>query len=258
MLHHPYIPLWRSPIRLRTRCFATRAFTLVELVVVLVILAAVAALVLSNVDRTTDDAERIAATATLHTLREAIIGSAAAPGLLSDMKYVPGFRSVNIRTHDLLSDLSYPTEFRTYDPVAKRGWRGPYLRNTQGAANRNPSRNGRFPSSDDRRFENDATFLQRGFYFDATTSPYGVMGDLTAADPWGNPIVLQVPPTTVFSNTPDDAMRFRYARLVSAGADGILTTPLDRLAGMQFDGSKDIRGDDLVLFLIRADVYETE
>lgn len=190
-----------------------------ELLVVVVILAAVAALVVSNVDSARDDAEVTVAQATMHALREAITGSAAAPGYLADMKYVPGFRSVDIRTHDLLSASSYPG-FAEFDPVTRRGWNGPYLRNAR---------------------------------------VIGDTEDLTVADPWGNSIVVQVPPTSAFNGSTGDAKRFRYARLVSAGADGVLTTPLDdRLAGMDTNGDKDLRGDDLVLFLNRADIYEVE
>lgn len=232
-------------------------FTLLELVVVVVILAAVAALVLGNVDRSTDQAEATAARATLQTLREAFTGSTAGAGYLSDMKHVPGFAFANLRPHDLLSPSSYPA-FATFDRVANRGWRGPYLRNAQGVANTNAARNGRFPASGERRFANDQTFLARGFFYDASNSDYGATDDLAAADPWGNPIVLQIPPAAAFSQPTTDAGRFRFARLVSAGPDGALTTPRDRLAGLLADGTMPTRGDDLVLFLDRADVYEAE
>ncbi len=60
------------------------------------------------------------------------------------------------------------------------------------------------------------------------TSPQQISGKL---------IVVQVPPASAFSGSPGDAKRFRYARLVSAGADGVLSTPLDRLGGMLADGT---------------------
>ena len=50
-------------------------------------------------------------------------------------------------------------------------------------------------------------------------------------------------------------IRWRYARLVSAGPDGILSTPRDLCAGRERD-SLAARGDDLVLFLNRADEAE--
>ena len=225
-----------------------------ELLIVIVILAALAALIVSNVGHTTDDAEAVAARATMQTVREAMTGSAAGPGYLADMKYVPNFRCVNVRIHDLLFQGTQPA----FDPTAQRGWRGPYLRNAMGVRNMNAARNGAFPASGEQRTTGDATFLERGFFTDASNSHYGLTGDLAAADPWGNPIVVQVPPTSSFTGTAGDTKRFRYARLVSAGADGVLTTPLSRLAGMLADGTTAARGDDLVIFLNRTDTYEIE
>jgi prepilin-type N-terminal cleavage/methylation domain-containing protein len=244
-----------GPPLLLQRC--RHAFTLMEMLVVVVILAAVAALVVANVDGTREDAEAVVARAAMQTLAEALTGSANAPGYLADMKYIPGFNGANLQTHDLLSPSRYPL-VDSFDPVANRGWRGPYLRNPQGAANTNTARNGRFPTGNERRFQGDATFLERQFFYDATGSYYGVTGDLVAADPWGNPIVVQVPPASAF-NSADDVERFRYARLVSAGPDGFLATRLDdRLAGMLPDGTAAARGDDLVIFLNRSDMYEDE
>jgi hypothetical protein len=193
----------------------------------------------------------------MKTISDAILGSSAGVGYLGDMKHVPGFRSVDLRMHDLLSPTRHPAH-ATYDPVAARGWRGPYLRPGNGAANTESSRRGLFPNAGDRRFEGDATYLDRGFFVSASASPYGLPGDLSLADPWGNPIVIQVPPPAAFAGSINDAKRFRYVRLVSAGPDGELTTPADRLAGFQVDGTAAARGDDLVFFLTRADVYETE
>jgi type II secretory pathway pseudopilin PulG len=226
-----------------------------ELLVVLVIMAALAALVVGNVDHARDDAETTAARALMQTVREALAGSPSAPGYLSDMKYAPGFHSVNLRVHDLFSPSGFP-QFSKYVVEESRGWRGPYLKNAQGAANTNSARNGLFPEGNERRFTGDATYSERGFFYDGSGSHYGLPGDFVAADPWGNPVVIQVPPGSAFSGAIDDAGRFRYTRLVSAGADGILSTPRDRLAGMLADGTAAARGDDLVLFLNRADAYE--
>lgn len=238
------------------------AFSLMELVVVIVIVAALAALVTSNVGTTTDEVEAVSARVTMQTIAEAFSGSSAGPGYVADMKHLPGFRHADVRIHDLLSSSSYPTA-DPFDPVSQRGWRGPYLRNAQGVRNTNAARNGAFPSGNERRTADDTTFFQRGFFTDPDSSPYGITGDLSVADPWGNPIALQIPPVAAFTNPTTDAKRFRYARLVSAGADGVLTTPLHhRLAGLVklADGKIDIsaRGDDLVLFLNRSDTHEPE
>jgi prepilin-type N-terminal cleavage/methylation domain-containing protein len=231
-----------------------RAFTLVELTVVIVVIAALAAMVVSQVDGTLEDAEQTAAWAILQTVAEACTGSAAGRGYLADMRYAPGFRRETLRLHDLLER----GQQAPFEPASRRGWRGPYLRPGAGVQNLNTARNGAFPAADERRSMADATFLQRGFYVDAATSHYGQPGDLTVGDPWGNPIIIQIPEASAFSRPALDEDRLRFARLVSAGPDGVLTTPMDRLAGLLANGTKAARGDDLVQFLNRSDVYEPE
>lgn len=239
-------------------------FTLLELLVVLALLGTIAVLVVANLDHVEYNASDTVTRATMQNMREAIMGSAAAPGYIADMKHVPDFNSAVMRVHDLLaSDPAstadpyvdrIPPPFDTYNPVTNRGWRGPYLVHKSMVWNIETSRNGGFPAADDRRFVGDKTFEERGFAFTARTkSAYGETNEAAIGDTWGNPIVLQVPD---FSGA-DDAKRFRFARLVSAGRDGILSTPLDDpLAGWPVEADGPQRGDDLVLFLNRADVYE--
>lgn len=238
-----------------------RGFTILELAVVLVVLVALASLLVMKAGQARENADEIGTRATLNTIREAFVGSPSAPGYLADMKYVPGFNAANVRIGDLFNfDSSrFPPLASPYDIVAQRGWRGPYLSNVPAVRNTNPARYGLFPGPMESRFSGDPTFFERHFYTDSTStvSPYGVPGEGVIADLWGNPIVLQIPPTTAFKNPVDDATRFRYARIVSAGADGILSTPLeDPVAGMHADGKTKDRGDDYVLFLNRADIYE--
>jgi type II secretory pathway pseudopilin PulG len=228
-----------------------------ELMVVVTIIAALSALVVGIVDHSRDDAEVTVAKASMKTIAEGISGSAGGSGYLADFKTVPGFHVTGIRVHDLFSPSSYPA-YGAYDPAARRGWRGPYLRHGAGVANLESSRSGRFPEAGDKRFAGDASFLDRGFFNTASFSPYGVPGDLGLADPWGNPYVIQTPPVSAFAGVVTNAKRFRYSRVVSAGPDGALTTPADRLAGKLTDGLTPARGDDLVLFLNRADIYEDE
>lgn len=220
------------------------------------ILVLLASLLIAKMDSARANAETTTLRATLTTVREAFTGSSNSSGYVADMKHVPLFNPVQIQLRDLLDPSRYPAA-AAYDPVAQRGWRGPYLDNVQSVLNTDLSRRGLFPAADDRRSSDDATFLDRHFYETASNSFYGAAGDRTAADPWGNPIVVQVPPASAFdSSTPEK--RFQYARIVSAGPDGILDTPRDRLAGMQPEGTTEARGDDLVIFLSRQDVYEPE
>jgi hypothetical protein len=228
-----------------------------ELLVVVTTIAALAALVVGIVDHSRDDAELTVARSSMNTIAAAVNGSAANPGYLADMKPVPGFQGSSLRMHDLFSASSHPA-YAEYDPVARRGWRGPYLRPGVGPANLDPSRRGRFPAAGDRCFATDPTFQERGFFNVGGISPYGLPGDLAAGDPWGNPFVIQTPPPAAFAGSTGDAKRFRYSRVLSAGPDGVLTTPADRLAGMLEDGTTPGRGDDLVMFLNRSDVHEIE
>ena len=221
------------------------------------IIAALAAMVVPMVDDVRDDAEITIARSSMKAIAEGVTGSAAGTGYLQDLKHVPGFRVSAIRMHDLFSASSHPT-YSEYDSAAARGWRGPYVKPGAGAANLESSRRGFFPQAGDRRHTDDATYLERGFFLNGSASLYGVPGDLSLADPWGNPYVIQIPPAGAFAGSSGDAKRFRYARVVSAGPDGVLNTPANRLAGMLADGTTEAREDDLVLFLNRSDVYEDE
>ena len=220
------------------RTAGTNGFTLVELTLVVAILAIVASLVVQGVGGMRGDAEQTVAVASLQAVREAFCGTAGAPGLLSDMKYVPGFSNSTMRIGDLPEAPTNYSAFTNYDRLARRGWRGPYVQNVRLVENTNEALLGRFPAMVDRRCATDATFLERGFY----AADYGTTNDPAMADPWGNPIVLQMP-----TNAPSDGECWRYARLVSAGPDGILQTPGDDIP------VRTNRGDDLVLFLNRAD-----
>lgn len=225
-------------------------------------------------------------------------------GYLDDMGNIPGFScgmlrvgnlmvSTNVfgvggvRVDDGVSRTGYAscTSFVKWDADKGRGWNGPYLKTGAGCGDV-------FPSADDRRAPDDQTFAERGFFPNVRRlklpdlflsaskdrSVYGFAGESAVFDPWGNPYVLQTPPPQAFPDVDavSDEVRFRYARIVSAGPDGILSTPcyfenftnktastwsldsksISRLAGMLPDGTTGARGDDLVLFLGRTDVYE--
>ena len=233
-----------------------RGFTLLELLVVVAVIAILSTLAWASMSSVMADSKATITRASLQALRDAIRGTEGKPGYLGDMERVPGFSVACMRLHDLLAPSSYPAA-AVFDPEAQRGWRGPYASGV-GVANTNALRCGGFPAACDRRFASDTTFLQRGFYTNAAASAYGRPGDLAVADAWGNPVVLQIPPASAFDSPVTPAGRFRYARLVSAGADGILQVPDDRLGGMQADGQCPARGDDVVLFLNRADAYDHE
>ncbi|MBE7466238.1 MAG: type II secretion system protein [Planctomycetes bacterium] len=239
----------------RPRARRVRGFTLFELSLVVAILAAVAGMVVVSFGDIEDQAELTVARTTLQELRGSLAGSAGAPGLIQDLKFLPGFDPAVLRLSDLFGNgAGYPP----FDPATQRGWRGPYAQG--GGAIQNESRPEPptvFPAAAHLHPRFTGSFQARGFYGSSGEAWYGQDEDLACGDPWGNPIVLQVPPVAVFGS-PSVEKQLKYARLVSAGADGVLDAPRDRTAGRLADGTASARGDDLVLFLYRTDAYEPE
>lgn len=108
--------------------------TLVELVVVLAILVALGGLVVINSGRIAGEAQRAATDAVLREVRDAFVGSATGPGYITDCG-----RAYDHDDDPLTVDLAYEQDMRflfvqpaagvpAFDPVSKRGWRGPYLK----------------------------------------------------------------------------------------------------------------------------------
>jgi len=295
--------------RPKTAC--RNGFTLIELVAVVTILALVAVLAVSRVDRVGQSARQTAAAHDLVTLRDAFLDPES--GYLRDFRGIPGFSVGYLRLANLLTATNlygaveledghnmtfgcrvggpeWPetgcarlATFVQWNAETERGWRGPYVKDATGS----------FPSRDTVRFLDDATAEARGFFprIDGLLLPdewiagyrgcsvYGFPGEPAVLDPWGNPYVLQIPPPQAFgeggvTNVADE-VRFRFARIVSAGPDGRLDTPCFginatnrwmsgwteprrravRQAGL-IDGDRTLRGDDLVLFLMRNDIDE--
>ena len=265
-------------------------FTLMELVLVVAILSIVSMLAVTVVGNTLNRAKLTAAGSDLRVLQDALMN--AENGYLRDMRGLPGFSVAAMKIGDLFSptnilgiapDGGYERgRVFSWNDDSGKGWRGPYVKVASAE----------WPLASDRRFRNDATFSERGFRPPVNglrlhpeiesglngCSVYGFPGEKAVLDPWGNPYVLQIPPPQAFpgSNTNlSDDVRFSYARIVSAGPDGILSTPcfavnltnqwdtswtersrrLSRQAGRCGDDLS-ARGDDLVLFLIRPDTDE--
>lgn len=283
-----------------------KAFTLVELAIVVAVLAVIAVVAVSKISALGERAKMAAAESDLKVLGEAILDPSS--GYLADMKGIPGFSVGFLRMGNLFQStnlygrvqggrrgervdvanmhtrgVARPEEFTKWNDESERGWRGPYARICHGE----------FPREDYRRFNGDSTSRERGFYPNLAgldmpsdflnglygCSAYGFPGEVVALDPWGNPYVLQIPPPQAWNGVTNvtDEVRFGYARIVSAGPDGILETPCyganstnwwatswnepTRRAARQagrVDGSLAARGDDLVLFLYRSDIDEGE
>ena len=295
-----------SYMSFRGRC----GFTLVELLAVVAIVAILGVFVAGRFERVTGTARVTVAESDMKAIRDALMDPdtgyvadmCGIPGfsvgylrlanlLVSTNLYgtvsAGGGRTRGMRVDDLSDSaaLSYGcargAAFTSWNDDSGRGWRGPYLRT--GSA----SVAAIFPGERDIRFDDDSTFGARGFYPDVSglylpddilsglggCSVYGFPGEPTVMDPWGNPYVLQIPPVQAFggaTNVSDEA-RFAYARVVSAGPNGILETPcysgmswnersmrLVRQAGLIDSSDRSSRGDDLVLFLTRGDIDEGE
>lgn len=198
-----------------------RGMSLLELSVVLLILAGLAGMALPYLGGAGRTAACQATDATLATVRDAIIGSGATPGYLSDMGDFPYYLDTSMTPrHDTLHFLfanSLSIGATTYyanglaagdsrlqfNPATRRGWHGPYLLN-------------------------GVTIAGQSAVLDSFHPPQ-CTGDCRS------PVILQLPGGNA-----------SYARLVSVGPDGVLQTVLTDLAASS-------RGDDRVLFLQMAD-----
>ncbi len=178
----------RPPRRLSRRR-RRGGFTLLELVVVVAILVALAAIVIPLYDETGSDAQTTATTVSLQCVRDAIAGSAAGPGYVSDIGALP----VTLKDLFIMPATALP-----FDPPTAHGWRGPYL--------------------------SSPTIPYAVNVFSQFHRAYGQAGDPAPADAWGRPLVLQIPTAALTA-----ADQKTYARLVSAGPDGIIQTPADVL-----------------------------
>lgn len=200
------------------RCSHRAAFTLAELVVVLVVIAVVATLVVATTSSVAAHASIDGTRSSLASLREAIVGRA-------------GFVASVGREPERIPELYVrPPSVTEYDPRTGAGWRGPYARGDLA------------PYTVD---------LAHRF-----TSEYARPGELVPLDAWSNPIVLQIPDAD--GAPAHSAKEMRHARLVSAGPDGIVDTPRTQGAvappGNVFFPSLPDCGDDLVLYVFEADL----
>lgn len=207
---------------------AMRGATLIELLIAIVVVAALAGLVFRAIGYAPHDARTQMTRVTLNSCRNAIVGSASAGAVLS-AGYLADMGAVPTQVADL---LRLPAGAAAFDPATGFGWRGPYLL-VNGAV-----------------FEPDPV---KGFGFQ-----YGSLNDPAVKDGWDRPIVLQIPHPDN-SPTNESADDRRHARLISAGPDGILQTPFtDATSGggtlSSYFPPKPLCGDDLVLYVQVTDL----
>jgi hypothetical protein len=216
--------------------------TLVELVVVLAVLVAVAGLVIPRLTSVTEESKRQATLVTMGRLRDVLMGTPGMPGYFQDMELSPigGFYPTgssfnqDVYLEDLywnpaaIGGTSAPNNLytSTFDPTIKLGWRGPYLTNSAGTLS---SALAQYPTSRGRIWPSPPS-----------DSPPAVL------DGWGNPIIIQWPQ----GNGITSAQTAAYVRLVSAGRNGVFDSPLTvaDLTTMWLNASS-TGYDDVVLYL---------
>lgn len=181
--------------------------TLIELVMVLIIIGALAGLVVTQVGGAVERAESDSTVATMRTVHEAIEGYMNDQGelLLPDPLAKDSARSVAPQIRYLFINPDTETPEPTFDPHTKRGWRGPYLK-----------------TQVDQVFLTDAEAASRGLGDrSGFTDAFGLNDDPAVLDGWGNPLVIHHEDVTYESGGPF----WRIYYLTSAGPDGLLETP---------------------------------
>ncbi len=218
----------------RKRCFKAlqRGMTLLELSVVLLILTALAGLALPYVHGTRDSAACQVTDASLHAIKQAIMGGGANSGYYNDTlgKFSQDLQGLASATdpeyglYYLFSDknLQENRMHQRFNAKTGQGWRGPYL--TTGiklgtdALDKLDTRFGAF-------FDATQPAVDAYVHFDIKLHD-GPDNDLIktnteaalvshALDAWGRPIILQIPYDINPANP--QPYNYDYARLVSAG-----------------------------------------
>lgn len=113
-----------------------RGFTLLEMVIVIGILVILAGTVVATLDGTSDDCKAQIARSEIGTLREACIkwrtDMGRWPARLSYLSYE--LDEIEAELGTTAYDVEVPPALRTFNPTTRRGWRGPYVALTHGAA----------------------------------------------------------------------------------------------------------------------------
>lgn len=205
------------------RTFPRSAFTLAELVLVLIILLAIAAMLVPllgglEIETSTGNKteKQVVTETTMRRIRDAIMGSESRPGAWPDLGQRPDKfpTDPNVLLYELSVVQAFDASIQAFNRVTKIGWRGPYLKGT---------------------------------------SPL--------IDAWGNLIVIQI--VDVNGNSAVDDLDLRYARLVSLGENQILDTlTTDGYVPGDNNPSNELSfnecGDDVVIFFRVADTREWE
>ena len=220
--------------------------TLLELLVVLIILTALATMLVPTLSWMGSRSQELATQENLRRLRELVVNQ-----YMVDMGELPRPRAdissggsatranhpqlvylfVNPDTHED-GDAS-----NDWTPVGNmlsgRRWQGPYVQHSGLEY---------YVTDTDSSLLTGTNFTDRYGVGDPVTR----IGDPTVTDAWGQPIVFQEPDAD--GNGTINSLERRHTRLVSAGRNGKVDTPPDTLMPTFLE-----RGDDQVVFLFRHD-----
>lgn len=222
---------------------ATRraGLTLLELLIVVTLLALLAMLVVPMIGNTVTTTELDITFQTMQAARDAILGSAGTPGFRPDVKglnsgraganYIladtEGLPAATTGTRGYLIELFQngpSANFPAFDPQTRRGWRGPYLRqSTMGYGPVFGFPAGQPLALDSFPYRNAAT---------GATAP-------------GSPIFIEWPATDI-----GGIPRQNFVRLHSFGTDGVETAGLASKWVPSALTSADC-GDDVILYIRR-------
>lgn len=241
---------------MNTRRTRRSGLTLLEMLIVLTILVALGTIIVPSLSYLGKRSQKLASRENLCRLQDLIVnryipdmGELPRPAIDEDTGDVletgredhPQLRYLFVNP-DRTSDANeYNDQDKATSLLSDRNWQGPYTMHTGAEYD--------FDDADTRNF----------------TTIYGVEDDPVIYDAWGHPIVLQWPtetPTGVVDedgdgSTDDEILEIqrRYVRLVSAGPDGVLDTPIDKLMPDDTDSATDGRDDDILVFLFRHDEH---
>ena len=194
-----------------------RAFTLSELLVVILIIAGLSTLVLPQLAGKRMSAQVTVTKASLVQLRQIVLDDyrddafAQLPFPIDATRVKhPQLAYLYVNPETFVEGGAAGTTESSYDTIVMRGWNGPYALNS-----------GTYVADVDRGF----------------STHYGRSGDPAPLDAWGNPIVLQQP---IATEAGFSATSLSAARLVSAGPDGVIDTPLVKTSLTLADVNDDI------------------
>ncbi|MBT4760254.1 MAG: prepilin-type N-terminal cleavage/methylation domain-containing protein [Bdellovibrionaceae bacterium] len=107
-------------------------FTLIEILMVILLLGILGAAATSQFINFSDDAHATMTSEKLAALKIAIVGDARSisAGKYTNLGYEAHCKGVPVSLTDLITQPGAGTCSVDYDPFTKRGWRGPYVSNT--------------------------------------------------------------------------------------------------------------------------------